>query len=518
MTDIVGAALACWNVPDVVFPERAIPARGRDIATYYQITPHDVHARHVRKLHKIRMSIHLLDLLSPAQPILYNAIFSYLDPADTLHLLATCHAVQELKPLLWSINRSLRRFLNDPLAFRSLMAKHNAIVSGSHALQFLSRFRWDDSDLDVYITGVDGLLEFAKHLVEHEGFAFSPYSWQSDDAKTAIIRRKEEGDAHIGAMIDEWNNQNNTPGQQVDQDLLDGENSEMVIYSMRAIEGVFNFVHPSNAARRIQLIAARSASRSASQRSSPITAILSDYYATHIFNFFTWDAAYSLFPRHTFTDNRAYYTNSLTRRSHLAIEKYHGRGFTFHDYGSYHKCVKSCPFRPHRRVGDAYTWVMELDTTGVNPSDIAEPTSVLRTSTWGMKMHSSWWNRDEKKRMFRSEAYMQMVYTWENSECFRYPRLYDRHTKSLGHFIRQMESTIGPLGGYQVDFEKARDKDWFGLDEFFMDDHFAAWYKFWEESIMPYDNIWAWQYPMLGGEETPAAADEGHADVVMTGQ
>ncbi|KAK6503746.1 hypothetical protein TWF481_008750 [Arthrobotrys musiformis] len=442
------------------------------------------------------MTIKLLDLLSPSQPILYTSIFSFLDPPDIVRLLATCRSLQLFKYELWNINRSLRRFVDDPLAFRSLMARHNALVSGSHALQFLARVKWPESDLDVYITGNEGLVAFADHLVEKEGYNFSPYQWQSKETRTAIPNREEERDAFVKDIFE-----NADPNW----DPADDTSSERALYLTTDINGVFNFIHPSNKNRKIQLISARGV---------PLNAILADYYASHIFNIFTWNRAYSFFPYHTFGKKQAYYTQILKGSAQKGVEKYQERGFEFKHYGSFHKCVKNCPFRPHRRVGDKYSWVLDLDTYGVDDSEVSVPQDVLETNTWGMKMHYSWWSKDENKRMFRSGRHMDIQYSLLYSEfeprrgfsvcsTFRHARIVDNHSVSWMNFIQTMQSTTGGLDQYLIKFAGSKPKDWKTPDleskEFWMDNEFASWYQFWENSLMPYDNVWKWQYPMLDG-------------------
>ncbi|KAK6331438.1 hypothetical protein TWF730_004520 [Orbilia blumenaviensis] len=432
------------------------------------------------------MTIQLLDLLSPSQPILYTAIFSYLDPPDIIRLLATCRSLQLFKSELWNINRSLRRFVDDPIMFRTLMARHNALVSGSHALQFLARVKWPDSDLDVYITGEDALLDFSQHLTQNEGYSFSPYTWQSRDPTTAIPQRAAEGEKFVR---DKFENPNSDP--------IDDTSSEAALYSASEIDGVFNFVHNTSPNRKIQLISARA---------TPLNAILADYYATHIFNMFTWNRSYSFFPYHTFGKKHAFYTHMLKGSAQKGVEKYTGRGFEFKRYGNFHKCVKNCPFRPHRRVGDKYCWVIDLDTYGVDGSDTPVPQDVLETSTWGMKMHYSWWSKDANKRMFKAGPFMDIQYSLWYSEPqygepsgFRHPRIIDNHSTSWVEFIQTMKKTTGGLSQYLIKFAESKPKDWKEPGEFWMDNEFASWYRFWETSLMPYDNIWRWQYPMLDG-------------------
>ncbi|EWC46082.1 hypothetical protein DRE_04656 [Drechslerella stenobrocha 248] len=444
------------------------------------------------------MAIHLLDLLSPAEPILYKAIFDDLGPVDTIRLLSTCKALQQFKGILWSINRSLTRFVDKPIAFRSLMARHDAVVSGSHALQFLERIQWAASDLDVYIHTIEGLLAFARHLVEDEGYSFSPYSWQSADATAAIVAGNVEASRHVNNMLESLGERDNDPEEALD---------EAVTYSLREISAVFNFVHIKIPARRIQLIA---------PRTTTLTAIMGDYYATHIFNFFTWDRAYSLFPYHTFQRRRAFYTNALTRKSVAAVNKYIDRGYSFQEYGEFHECVRNCPLRPHRCIGDKYTWVVPLDTEGVDAASVAAaaPHSLMETSSWGMRMHISWWNREDQRRMFRGLPFIQLQYEIDISPVFRYPRLYSRRTETLYSFLVHMKRTADDGRTFRFKFDGSKERDWSGaVESARLDDQFESWYRFWEAAVLPYENIWIWQYPMLDGKPEITIRGQPHEEV-----
>ncbi|KAF3917674.1 hypothetical protein AA313_de0208738 [Arthrobotrys entomopaga] len=428
------------------------------------------------------MPLNLLDILS--NPILYSTIFDHLEPQDVLRLFQTCRTIYAFKGDLWNINRSLRRFVNDPIAFRSLMARYDAIVSGSHALQFLARVKWTKSDLDVYITKEEGTIEFAKHLMEHEGYYFKPYEWQSPDVITAITERSAEKGRWVEAMM------NREPE---DQPVVDDDNlSELGVYMLRGITGVFNFIHKSYEGRRIQLIVASV---------TPLFGILAGYYATHIFNFFTWNKAYSLFPYHTFCEKQAFYTQHLSRQSGEAVEKYIERGYEFLDYGKVHKCIKNCPFRPHRRVGDRFSWVLDLDIEGIDSSLASAPQNVMDYQTWGMKMHNSYWDRIDATRVFSATGYVDIRIVWD-STSFRYPRICDCQTNTWGDYVESMKKTMGRLAGYNITFPESKSKDWADGDrKYYFDDEFENWYKHWEESIMPYENMWRFQYPMLGGFE-----------------
>lgn len=168
------------------------------------------------------------------------------------------------------------------------------------------------------------------------------------------------------------------------------------------------------------------------------------------------------------------------------------------DYGEIHKCIENCPLRPHRRVGDKFCWVMDLDTEGVDSSEISVPQDVLETSTWGMKMHNSYWDKDENVRRFHAIVFVRIVYDWDRSGCFKYQRIYDTLTEPYEKFLEQMKTTFGEFASYSVPFHGERSKDWREPGEYWMDQEFAGWNAFWERSLMPNANIWKWQFPMLG--------------------
>ena len=72
----------------------------------------------------------------------------------------------------WDVDRVLNRFISDPTAFRSQMAKYNILVAGSLALQFFERVCWPESDMDVFLEEKDiNLDEFGNYLEKEEQYA-----------------------------------------------------------------------------------------------------------------------------------------------------------------------------------------------------------------------------------------------------------------------------------------------------------------------------------------------------------
>lgn len=98
---------------------------------------------------------------------------SCLDIGDIISLTRTCKRLsplyQELLPSQWNVDRHLQRFVDNPVAFRIMMADCEALVSGSLALQFFERTTWSESDLDVYVN-VSRSNDFRQYLCEHEGY------------------------------------------------------------------------------------------------------------------------------------------------------------------------------------------------------------------------------------------------------------------------------------------------------------------------------------------------------------
>lgn len=112
----------------------------------------------------------------------------------------------------YDINRSLTRYFDDPLAFRSLQARTGTLISGSFALQFLGRLFYPESDLDLYVA-MHARREVGEWILA-QGYSYVPYENQEDDFEEALIGEVE------------WN---------------------AMEYFSRGIAGVFSFVRASRA-------------------------------------------------------------------------------------------------------------------------------------------------------------------------------------------------------------------------------------------------------------------------------
>lgn len=152
-----------------------------------------------------------------------NKIFQLCSPLAIIRLRRTCkagrHAVDHYVAQTYDFTAYLGRFFANPHGFRELQASTGAVISGSSALQFMNRQRYDDSDLDIYVTS-----EYAYRVCEwilfHSGKTYSyhsslPISHKSLEHQFKYMKKQfSKHEARLGgAIIDknasDWNNYRN---------------------------------------------------------------------------------------------------------------------------------------------------------------------------------------------------------------------------------------------------------------------------------------------------------------------
>ena len=88
---------------------------------------------------------------------LWFTIMDQLPIRDVLKISRTCRfmhdIVESYKPVAFSLASVLKAFIEheDLTSLQEMMIQTRAIISGSTALQFFARTRYDNSDLDIYI-------------------------------------------------------------------------------------------------------------------------------------------------------------------------------------------------------------------------------------------------------------------------------------------------------------------------------------------------------------------------------
>ncbi|KAF3916910.1 hypothetical protein ABW21_db0203507 [Orbilia brochopaga] len=262
-------------------------------------------------------------------PHLLKDITAELSILDCINLTSSCSFLKTKRVEIWNINIHLHHFLQDPRAFRSLMMRHRAL-------------------------GEAALVQLSAHLLVKEKYTFVPFNQQAKNhidairgREAAYKARKEDIMRRIGSTI----------------------TADLIFYEMKSIEGVFHFERGSGEKRRqVQIIATVG---------PPLYAILNDFYATHIFNFYDHQTVYSLFPQQTFLQRTGYITKPVTPRIRDCCEKYRKRDWEIISYPHTFAYTYDPPedpdtrivwfelenhhgVRSSRRIGDKHTWMMDL--------------------------------------------------------------------------------------------------------------------------------------------------------------
>ncbi|KAI0340969.1 hypothetical protein BDW22DRAFT_1298945, partial [Trametopsis cervina] len=196
--------------------------------------------------------------------------------------------VQQYILSAYNIERSLAVFFEDVRGFRQLQRRTGLLISGSFALQFLSRVTYSEADLDLYLP-MHGRQEVAAWLQE-EGYQFRPSESQAPDAHSVL-----SGEEH-GAANGDYH------------------------YPSNGIFAVVSFQKPTTAGERqavVQLIVAWR---------TPMEIILG-FHSTCVLNVITADTAYAMYPRATFEDMNNLVLVDTTSQT-AALAKYVRRGWT----------------------------------------------------------------------------------------------------------------------------------------------------------------------------------------------
>ncbi|KAF7910244.1 uncharacterized protein EAE98_012199 [Botrytis deweyae] len=267
---------------------------------------------------------------------IFDNICTHLDPNEILLLRAT---TKQLSPLFeslfktqWNVNLQLKRFIEDPITFRSKLATYNALISGSFALQFFERRFWQESDLDIYVNGSDDSESHDRldeYLVNSEGYKLQP-------------AKEDEGNdlhAYAGHLSDIL---------EVKTYLKMGLTEEKPL--------------------QIQLILTTD---------TPWNAIINGFNHTVVVNVISWNLAYSFFPRSNFIDRTTYELKGTGNLYSIpngnlenTIAKYEHRGWRWETamaYGEWRRLRSLKSSSSLNEIEDySKIWTITLDTDGIN--------------------------------------------------------------------------------------------------------------------------------------------------------
>ena len=109
----------------------------------------------------------LTDLLSSRYEPIRERILHHTDTKSVLALSSTNRQLRaSIRESEFNINVKLKRFVQDPYTFRTLLGHAGGLISGSFALQFFERVVWPETELDVFLDeGLQGAL--LEHLQVH---------------------------------------------------------------------------------------------------------------------------------------------------------------------------------------------------------------------------------------------------------------------------------------------------------------------------------------------------------------
>ena len=78
---------------------------------------------------------------------------------------------QYLLPTQWDVDKALRRYVDDPLGFRSQVARCDALIDGDFSVHYFERIPGDREPLDVSIQQGFRVELFSKYLLDIAGYS-----------------------------------------------------------------------------------------------------------------------------------------------------------------------------------------------------------------------------------------------------------------------------------------------------------------------------------------------------------
>ncbi|EJD51290.1 hypothetical protein AURDEDRAFT_121153 [Auricularia subglabra TFB-10046 SS5] len=302
-------------------------------------------------------------------PPVSSILFSYCMGTTSPARLARVHggarsAFQDYMTRSW--HKRLLRYVPDPRAFRSLQARTGFLVSGSQPLQiFMGEDYGVSSDVDIYPwPGTER--EIGNWLIEH-GYRFV-HSGRAESFAAAMDEVERVGwdsvsvDFHSPEHMNQYSGCGSIAGLLVfEKDIPD------LTGTRSSDDAVDEPQEPRPAVVQVQLVVSKI---------SPVATIL-DFHSTPVVNIFTWNCAYSLFPRTNFDERRMCILRNNDALDDDIIGKYEGRGFESSNEfpsDSHPSVVVSdkTSRRMARWIGDKYTWTVAFDTAGIDLPATAE--------------------------------------------------------------------------------------------------------------------------------------------------
>ena len=228
------------------------------------------------------------------------------------------------------------------------MGKHDALVSGSFAVQFFERLTWKKSDLDIFIEQGSGALAFEQYLCEREGYRFSreggDEAYHAMSALVKVSTTRDFGSSCIGSLM-----------------MNSIQVRTLVMQRADSTEAQVQIVYTTH---------------------QPLLEILNGFYTTLVVNLISWNKAYAVYPQPSFLYHKTYLLKPMSDYFGKLLAKYEERGWRSQDVLWPEDEASHGSMGESRRLGDRFTWIISLDTRGVNRCDT--PDSVLDYAGFGL--------------------------------------------------------------------------------------------------------------------------------------
>ncbi|KZV80352.1 hypothetical protein EXIGLDRAFT_845627 [Exidia glandulosa HHB12029] len=316
-------------------------------------------------------------------PPVFDTLYPLCSPGELCRISKTCNGASQAvtnyltHTISIDLSRLLSRFFGsqeEVLEFRRLQAQFQFLISGSAALQLLDRAVYAKSDLDLYLFPNDA--EGVGRWLIERGYTFAPYRGEQktfDEALESMPLPMAE--------------------------LTDAERYDRTQYGLPGVRDVLNF--RKSVERRAMAVARTRPSGplpsldsdtdssglpssdddDATDENVEIQLIVADvtpyeailkFHTTVVMNVVTWDRAIALFPLGTLEQRRAVVTHNSSWGFRRAVQKYVNRGFSIlKPLARFNEDFERGAFKfGPRYYGDSHSWVVKLDTTGIEPPEM----------------------------------------------------------------------------------------------------------------------------------------------------
>ncbi|KIJ48797.1 hypothetical protein M422DRAFT_247154 [Sphaerobolus stellatus SS14] len=197
---------------------------------------------------------------------------------------ATYRTAQEYQSYVYDVNKILRHFFSDPIAFCTLQARTGTLISGSIAVQFFTGTIWTNSDLDLYVPPKS--VTAVSKWMEAQSYALLPQRPMKPAA---------------------------------DNTNIDPEGDPSLEYKQNQLHTILSFYKINEPSKIVQINVSHF---------TPVDVILG-FYATAPMNIISWKSAISLYPHMSFENHINLACSVLGSKQITRLMKYEAQGFEF---------------------------------------------------------------------------------------------------------------------------------------------------------------------------------------------